>query len=340
MANPKYQIFISSTYLDLIKEREQVIKACLEMGHIPVGMEMFSAGDEAQWEIIKRCIDESDYYVVIVAHRYGSMIGDISFTEREYDYAIEQKIPVLGFIIDPKATWLPENVDNVLGIRKRLEAFKVKMKLKPVDFWQTADDLHGKCAIALMKAFNVIPRPGWVRASEVSGPEVITELTRLSSENAELRKQIDMICRLKPDIRLFADISKGDHHPTNANPYVRIRIRMFNSGTVSAKFVTCVCSLSGPYRLYSQNQVTWTYSSENSVQFMTGSNSIIYPNVPTDTSDLDIVSKHEVPVDTFSLTFHLFAEDMKPKSMLLALSFDKITESETIELTHETHGNE
>jgi len=44
--NKKYQIFVSSTYDDLKKERDQVIKASLEMGHIPVGMEMFSAADE------------------------------------------------------------------------------------------------------------------------------------------------------------------------------------------------------------------------------------------------------------------------------------------------------
>ena len=37
MATPaKYQIFISSTYADLQDERDQVIKAVLEMGHIPV----------------------------------------------------------------------------------------------------------------------------------------------------------------------------------------------------------------------------------------------------------------------------------------------------------------
>ncbi|HDZ8843871.1 TPA: DUF4062 domain-containing protein [Aeromonas dhakensis] len=44
----KYQVFISSTYEDLKDEREQVIKSVLEMGHIPVGMEMFSAADEEQ----------------------------------------------------------------------------------------------------------------------------------------------------------------------------------------------------------------------------------------------------------------------------------------------------
>ena len=68
----KYQVFISSTYEDLKEEREQAIKAVLEMGHIPVGMEMFSAADEDQWNLISRQIEASDYYLIIVAHRYGS----------------------------------------------------------------------------------------------------------------------------------------------------------------------------------------------------------------------------------------------------------------------------
>src|SRR6476620_1722942 len=101
----KYQVFVSSTYSDLVEEREQVIRAVLEMGHIPVGMEMFSAADEEQWRIIARQIDESDYYVVIVAHKYGSMDGAISYTEKEYDYAVRKGVPVIGFIIDGSAAW-------------------------------------------------------------------------------------------------------------------------------------------------------------------------------------------------------------------------------------------
>lgn len=90
----KYQVFVSSTHQDLKDERDQVIKATLEMGHIPVGMEMFSAADEEQWRVITRQIDQSDYYVVIVAHRYGSVLEGVSFTEKEYDYAVQKGIPV------------------------------------------------------------------------------------------------------------------------------------------------------------------------------------------------------------------------------------------------------
>jgi Domain of unknown function (DUF4062) len=40
-----------------------VAKAILELGDIPVEMEMFSAADEEQWKLIRRQIDQSDYYV-------------------------------------------------------------------------------------------------------------------------------------------------------------------------------------------------------------------------------------------------------------------------------------
>jgi hypothetical protein len=75
------------------------MKAVLEMGHIPVGMEMFSAADEEQWKLISRYIQETDYYVVVIAHRYGSTVDGLSYTEKEYDFAVTHGIPALGFLI-------------------------------------------------------------------------------------------------------------------------------------------------------------------------------------------------------------------------------------------------
>jgi nucleoside 2-deoxyribosyltransferase len=51
--------------------------------------------------LIKRVIEESDYYIVIVAGRYGSVGPEgMSFTEMEYDYAVAKGVPVLGFVRD------------------------------------------------------------------------------------------------------------------------------------------------------------------------------------------------------------------------------------------------
>jgi hypothetical protein len=50
----KYQVFLSSTYKDLIVEREEVIQALLELDCIPVGMELFPAAADDQWTLIKK----------------------------------------------------------------------------------------------------------------------------------------------------------------------------------------------------------------------------------------------------------------------------------------------
>jgi len=190
-ATSKYQIFISSTYDDLRDERDQVIRAVLEMGHIPVGMEMFSAADQQQWQIISRHIESSDYYVVLVAHRYGSMEADRSYTEKEYDYAIECGIPVLGFVIDDAAPWPPSKSDKEQKKRNAVARFKEKVKSRYIGHWSSKADLYGKVSIALNKQMTVQPRTGWVRADRAAGPEVVAELARLSKENAELRTQLE-----------------------------------------------------------------------------------------------------------------------------------------------------
>src|SRR4051812_38300340 len=95
----KYQVFVSSTYSDLIKAREEVIKVILSLYQIPIGMEMFSADNEEQWSIIRSTIDNSDYYILIVGHRYGSLTKEnISFTEKEFDYAKSIGLPIIAFV--------------------------------------------------------------------------------------------------------------------------------------------------------------------------------------------------------------------------------------------------
>jgi hypothetical protein len=189
----KYQIFISSTYEDLKDVREQIIKCILEMGHIPVGMEMFSAANEDQWRIIQKQIDECDYYTVILAHRYGSLDRGISYTEKEYDYAVSKNIPILGFIVEDIAKWPAKFMDKEEDLVKKLNLFKEKVKTKMISFWKSAEDIYGKFAISLGKAISSYERPGYVRANEVANIDVYNEVTRLSNENSKLRDEINSV---------------------------------------------------------------------------------------------------------------------------------------------------
>ena len=186
----KYQIFVSSTYEDLKEQRDQAVKTILRMGHLPVGMEMFNAADDDQWEIIKRHIDNSDYYVLILAHRYGSEAADgISYTEKEYRYALEQGVPCLGFVIDNEVHWPPGFMAKDEQIAK-LNEFKARVKTKMVNFWKSTDNLALLISYSLSEIFNTKPRIGWIRANEAtSSPLIAEELSRLSRKNEELQAQ-------------------------------------------------------------------------------------------------------------------------------------------------------
>lgn len=187
----KYQIFVSSTFEDLRDQRDSVIRSILEMGHFPVGMEMFSAADEEQWKVIQKQIDESDYYMVVVAHRYGTVDAHgLSYTEKEYDYACARGVPVLGFVLRDGAQWPTKFIELDAAKQAKLNAFRDKVKSKPVSFWNSSDDLPGKVAIALMKQFNMTPRTGWTRANNAASGFTTNELSRLSKENSELRQRV------------------------------------------------------------------------------------------------------------------------------------------------------
>ena len=164
----KYQIFISSTYDDLKNAREKVRDAILSMLHFPVGMEMFSAGDEEQWEIIQETIDSSDYYVLIVGQRYGSVIetgedAGISYTEKEFRYAKEQKVPILAFILSDDADIKKSAVESDPKKIEKLNAFKENVRTgRVVEWWETTDGLARQVTAALHKQMVRKKRPGWV----------------------------------------------------------------------------------------------------------------------------------------------------------------------------------
>lgn len=126
----RYQVFVSSTYEDLREERQQVTQAILEAGSFPSGMELFPASDDTQWELIKRVIEEADYYVVIVGAMYGSIgPNGKSYAEMEYDYAVESGVPVLGFVKTDIGELPSKLVESDAERSKSLEAFRDKFAI-------------------------------------------------------------------------------------------------------------------------------------------------------------------------------------------------------------------
>lgn len=188
----RYQVFVSSTYADLKEERQHVSQALMEMDCIPAGMELFPAADEEQWEFIKRIIDDCDYYLLIIGGRYGSTTDEgISYTEKEYDYAVESGLKVIALLHENPDDIPVGKSDITPELRERLEAFRDKVAAnRLVKFWNEAKELPGLVALSLSKTIKTFPATGWVRASEVSSEELLGELNELRKENATLKSEL------------------------------------------------------------------------------------------------------------------------------------------------------
>lgn len=200
----KYQIFISSTYEDLKEERKKAIEAILTMNHFPVGMEMFSAADDEQWEIIRETIDVSDYHVLIVGNKYGSIIPDgedagMSYTEKEFRYALKQGIPILAFVIADDATNHHSYHENDPDKVYKLALFKQAVKTgRLVKFWHNADELAAQLTSSLYKAVKRNKRPGWIRTTEFDLEKSLAEITRLT-------KRVHTLEALNADLKLLTN---------------------------------------------------------------------------------------------------------------------------------------
>ena len=122
----KYQVFVSSTYNDLKDERLAVINCLLDNDCIPVGMEQFHGVPMNQWDYIKKMLDNSDYCVLILAGKYGSIEGNsgIGFTEKEFDYAVTNNIPVIRLLYKDLGLLNVNQSETDSGKKEKLLAFR------------------------------------------------------------------------------------------------------------------------------------------------------------------------------------------------------------------------
>ena len=186
----RYQVFVSSTYEDLQKERQAVIQSLLEFDCIPVGMEFFPAADDTAWEVIKRVIEDCDYYVVIVAGRYGSLSPEgISYTQKEYEYAVEKGVPVMAFLHGAPGKIPAEKTEGNEESKRKLEQFRELCKQRLCKYWTTADELGGAVVKSLNQLTKTQPRTGWVRADQVPDESASKEILRLKSRIEELERE-------------------------------------------------------------------------------------------------------------------------------------------------------
>lgn len=201
--NKKLQVFVSSTYTDLINERQAAVEAILSAGHIPAGMELFSAGNESQLEVIKRWINESDVYMLILGGRYGSIEHESgkSYTQLEYEYALEINKPIFSIVIDENALFKKagEQGKSVMEAENpdKYEEFKKIILTKMCKFFEDIKDIQLAIHTTLSDFNSRFELSGWISGKELQKIDnLITQNSTLIKENDKLKKELEKISKI------------------------------------------------------------------------------------------------------------------------------------------------
>jgi len=109
------RVFISSVSGTLDRYRAAAVDACRRYGYQPVIMEDFNPDKAAPADVCREKITGCDAFVLLLAHRYGSIVpGETrSFTELEYDTALEMPdLNIMVWLIDEGFPWVPADIDH------------------------------------------------------------------------------------------------------------------------------------------------------------------------------------------------------------------------------------
>lgn len=184
----KFQVFISSTFEDMKQERQAAVSAVLEAGHIPAGMELFSSGNETQLETIRRWIDNSDVYLLILGGRYGSIEpkSQKSYIELEFDHAVAQGKSLFSIVIKESALEDKAKTMGLSAIERKngaaYEAFRSRVLSMTSGFYIDTKDIKLEILKSLTEKTGDPSLLGWVRGCV----ELESELRSIETEEIDL----------------------------------------------------------------------------------------------------------------------------------------------------------
>lgn len=158
--NKVYTAFISSAFESLRDERNIVIDSLLDLRILPIGMEHFTVSTNGEFSDIEELIDESDFFIMLMGKFYGSCDRNgISWTEREYEYAMEKGKPIVVILCDE----LVENLNKDKSVLSEDEKRQIEFKEKISFARAVSDEFPIKKIISQFFNSNFAKCIGWTR---------------------------------------------------------------------------------------------------------------------------------------------------------------------------------
>lgn len=205
-----YQVYISSTYRDLIDFRETAAKAVRRLQCNAVAMEDYVATDERPLEQCLADVRASNVYIGLFAWRYGFTPPnhDKSITQLEYEEAGRVGIPRLIFILDETTDWPDTNRDTDPAAIQQLRV--TLQETHTVSHFSSADQLDSRITAALSKHLQQHRSNG-----KVEIPELLPYMSNRSRQRDQLADALDIHFDRNPR-RPFVVIVYGDEREAHS----------------------------------------------------------------------------------------------------------------------------
>jgi hypothetical protein len=178
-----FTVFVCSTYSDLSQEREGVLDAIRRLKLQHDSMEFFGARADQPIETCLQEVRASDVLVIIVGHRYGSIVPEvgISYSEAEYSEGYELKKPCLVYLRDDNVPILPKHMERDPDKMKLLERWKKTLQSRhTVATFQDGSHLSVQVAADLARTIQDLQEVSKARAAAQTEKDT-TLLTEVSA---------------------------------------------------------------------------------------------------------------------------------------------------------------
>jgi hypothetical protein len=156
-------------------------------------MELLPAADDDSPTLIKSVIDDCDYYLVILAGRYGSIEQGAgkSYTHLEHEYAASNGKPAIAIVHADPASLPANKVEGTDDGKKKFEQFRCELRKKNCKIWSSASELTSAVFTGIQYLKRTRPSHGWVRATGIADEQLKDELFRVRREVEILNTELD-----------------------------------------------------------------------------------------------------------------------------------------------------
>jgi hypothetical protein len=174
-------------------------------------MEQFAPGDDTALERIRKWIDESDAFVLLLAGRYGSIepSSGRGYVELEYEYALQSKKPLFALVVskehhDRRVREFGLRVDEREQPEKYKE-FRTAVTRRLCMFWNDRKDIKSAILQKLPELALRHDLTGWVRREASTQPQILYDFRQVCGSFGVIDDWYD---RVEEEVRISGNDCK------------------------------------------------------------------------------------------------------------------------------------